>query len=99
MSDRVLRDRAFSVAGGAVRKARRVDGRDDLREIHVEPTGHGDISISLPATTDCGASDAICTADGRPLDDPRYPTRWPVRWASQRSTHAVTVVPSSCVTV
>ena len=69
MSDRVLRDRAFSVSGGAVRKARRVDGRDDLREMHVEPTGHGDISISLPATTDCGASDAICTADGRPLDE------------------------------
>ena len=65
----VLRDEAFSVTGGAVQAARRVDGRNDLREIHVEPDPDGlsGISIALPATTDCAAADAICTADGRPL--------------------------------
>ena len=67
VSYRVLRDRAFVVTGGTVRKAKRVDGRNDLREIHVEPTGDGDISIALPATTDCEAVDAICTSDDRPL--------------------------------
>ena len=65
----VLRDEAFSVTGGAVQAARRVDGRNDLREIHVEPDPDGlsGIRIALPATTDCAAADAICTADGRPL--------------------------------
>ena len=63
----VLRDEAFSVTGGAVQAARRVDGRNDLREIHVEPAGQSEIRIALPATTDCTAADAICTADGRPL--------------------------------
>ena len=63
----VLRDEAFDVTGGEVRKARRVDGRDDLREIHVEPTSNGTVSIRLPATSNCNASGAICTGDGRPL--------------------------------
>ena len=65
----VLRDEAFSVTGGAVQAARRVDDRNDLREIHVEPDPDGlsGIRIALPATTDCAAADAICTADGRPL--------------------------------
>ena len=46
-----------------------MDGRNDLREIHVEPDPDGlsGIRIALPATTDCAAADAICTADGRPL--------------------------------
>ena len=67
VSYRVLRDEAFSVSGGTVKYARRVDGRDDLREIHVEPVTTGEIRISLPATTDCDTADAICTADGRGL--------------------------------
>ena len=67
VSYEVLRDRAFSVSGGDVKKARRVDGRNDLREIHVQPETTGEIRIDLPATTDCDAVDAICTEDGRPL--------------------------------
>ena len=67
VSYEVLRDRAFSVSGGTVKKARRVDGRNDLREIHVQPETTGEIRIDLPATTDCDAVDAICTEDGRPL--------------------------------
>ena len=63
----VLRDEAFAVTGGVVRKARRVDGRNDLREIHIKPTGYREIAISLAPTTDCNAADAICTADERPL--------------------------------
>ena len=67
VSYKVLRDRAFSVSGGTVKKARRVDGRNDLREIHVQPETTDEIRIDLPATTDCDAVDAICTEDGRPL--------------------------------
>ena len=66
---RVLRDDAFEVHGGEVRKARRVDGRNDLREIHVEPDANGAVSIGLPATTDCNARGAICTAGNRPLSN------------------------------
>ena len=67
VSYKVLRDRAFSVSGGTVKKARRVDGRNDLREIHVQPKTTGEIRIDLPATTHCDAVDAICTGDGRQL--------------------------------
>ena len=66
----VLRDDdAFKVTGGTVEKARRVNGRDDLREIHIEPTGHAAITIELPPTTDCDAKGAICMGadDGRKL--------------------------------
>ena len=38
-SFRVLRDQAVSADGGTVRRARRVDGRSDLWEIHVRPSG------------------------------------------------------------
>ena len=65
----VLRDESFGVTGGEVDKARRKDGRDDLREIHVEPSGNGDVTVSLPPTTDCDADGAICTADDRPLSN------------------------------
>ena len=69
VSYRVLRDEAFDVTGGAVRRARRVDDRDDLREIHVEPDSQGLVlvTIRLPETTNCDAPDAICTGDGLPL--------------------------------
>ena len=69
VSYRVLKDESFDVTGGKVDKARRKDGRNDLREIHVEPSGNGDVTVLLPATTDCAATGAICTADGRPLSN------------------------------
>ena len=67
VSYRVLWDEAFDATRGNVRMARRVDGRDDLREIHEEPTGNGTVSIRLPATSDCSAHGAVCTSDKRPL--------------------------------
>ena len=59
----VLRDESFAVTGGAVDKARRVDGRNDLREIHVEPTGWEDVTVRLAGGRACGTRGAICTAD------------------------------------
>ncbi len=63
----VLRDESFAVTGGAVRKARRVDGRNDLREIHVEPEGWDDVRVTLAGGRACGTEGAICTADGKVL--------------------------------
>ena len=61
-------DGAFHVRGGEVRRARRTQqGSNQSWTIHIEPSGHGPVTVTLPETTDCGASGAICTADGRPL--------------------------------
>ena len=63
-----LRDTAFAVTGGEVKTARRQQqGSNQAWNITVEPSGQGAVTITLPETTDCGASGAICTGDGRPL--------------------------------
>ena len=36
-------------------------------EIRVRPGGNGDVTITLPETTDCDAQGAICTGDRRML--------------------------------
>ena len=65
---RILRDHAFTVTGGEVKKARRlVDGSNVGWRISVEPTGNGAVTVVLPVTTDCEAQGAICTGDGRML--------------------------------
>ena len=67
VSYKVLRDESFAVTGGGVRKARRVDGRNDLREIHVEPEGWDDVRVMLAGGRACGTEGAVCTADGKVL--------------------------------
>ena len=62
-----MRDASFTVTGGDVTQARRVDGRRDLWEITIEPDSDGAVTVRLPETTDCGARGAICTGDGRGL--------------------------------
>ena len=65
-----LRDHAFDETGGTVRKAkRRTQGSNLSWDITVEPEGTGAVTIELPATSDCGATGAICTGDGRPLSN------------------------------
>ena len=57
-----------SVAGGAVTRAARVAAGENRRwTLTVEPDGSDDVTLTLPATTDCEAADAICTEDDRPL--------------------------------
>ena len=63
----VLRDESFAVTGGDVDKARRVDGRNDLREIHIEPEGWDDVAVTLAGGRACGTRGAICTSDGKVL--------------------------------
>ena len=67
-SYRTLRDHAFTVTGGEVVKASRLEpGKDVKWEINVLPSSNGDVTVSLPATTDCTAQGAICTWDERKL--------------------------------
>ena len=59
-----MRDDAFTVTGGSVTGARRLVSGKNLRwEIVVSPDSNGNVTITLPATTDCDAQGAIC-ADG-----------------------------------
>ena len=67
VSYKTVRDASFRVTGGNVTAARRVDKRRDLWKITIEPDSHEAVSVRLPETTDCDASGAICTSDGRPL--------------------------------
>ena len=63
-----IRDQAFTVSGGAIASARRItQGSNQGWTITVNPDGNGDITITLPETTDCDASGAICTDDRRKL--------------------------------
>ena len=70
-SYKTLRDHAFTVTRGTVAGARRLDGDSDTRnikwEISVTPDSNADVTVELPATTDCDAQGAICTEDGTML--------------------------------
>ena len=55
--------------GGTVTKARRVNGRNDLWEIHVDHSGSGDVSVTLASGVTCDGYAAICTGDGRMLSN------------------------------
>ena len=69
-SYKTLRDHAFTVTGGEVVKARRLERGKNVRwEITVRPDGDGTVTIVLPVTEDCASNHAICTEDGRPLSN------------------------------
>ena len=68
LSYKTLRDNAFTVTGGEVVKARRLEQGKNVRwEITVRPSSNADVTIVLPITTDCAAQGAVCTSDGRKL--------------------------------
>ena len=68
ISYRTLRDDAFTVTGGTVNKAERLEKGSNIGwRVTVQPDGNGDVSIVLPVTTDCDARSAICAEDGRML--------------------------------
>ena len=63
-----LRDHAFTVTGGEVTKARRLEAPGNVRwEITMTPDGDGNVTVVLPVTQDCAEEGAICTGDGRML--------------------------------
>ena len=66
----LLRDEAFEVENGTVQRARRVEQEQNQRwTIEVQPESHADVTIELPATTDCTAAGAVCTDASRPLSN------------------------------
>ena len=57
-----LRDHAFTVTGGSVVGARRLERGENIRwEIGVRPDSNVDVTVVLPLTTDCATQGAICT--------------------------------------
>ena len=66
ISFKALRDESFTTTGGAVTGARRVDRRNDLWEITVEPSGAENVTITLPRGRDCGTTGAVCTRGDTP---------------------------------
>ena len=68
MKNRTLK-RALSVVGGTVQKVRRIGGDKAHRTVRIGPAGTGDVTIALAPTTDCGATNALCTNDGGKLDN------------------------------
>ena len=65
-----LKNHAFNVTGGSVERARRTNKPSNISwRLMVKPTSTGDVTIELPATTDCGTTGAICTGDDRELSN------------------------------
>ena len=63
-----IRDHAFTVTGATIDSASRItQGSNQGWNVEVNPTGNGAVTITLPETTDCDASGAICTDDSRKL--------------------------------
>ena len=69
LSYRTLRDEALDASGGTVRRAKCAQEGNQEWEITVEPDSGGAVTIRLSETTDCDASGAICTHDGKPLSN------------------------------
>ena len=70
LSYKTLKFHAFDVTDGEVLKAQRMNKSSNIGWlITVEPSGNGDVTITLPVTTDCTGDGAICTEDGRRLSN------------------------------
>ena len=70
VSYKTVRDTMFTVRGGTITGARRVDPPADLEfDIVVKPAGDGAVSLSLAsALPACGETGAVCTAAGRKIE-------------------------------
>ena len=70
-----IKDDAFTVNGGTIASAtRQTQGSNQNWTVEVDPTGNGAVTVTLPETTDCDATGAICTDDSRKLSHPTSAT-------------------------
>ena len=70
MGFQTMRNHVLDVAGATITRARRLTQGSNIGwEITIEPAGNADITITLPATTDCTAQGAVCNHDGKKLSD------------------------------
>ncbi|MDE0422191.1 MAG: lamin tail domain-containing protein, partial [Gammaproteobacteria bacterium] len=66
----VLLGGALRVTNGSVSQAdRATPGQNRVWSIAVRPDSYADVTVALPATTDCAAAAAVCAEDGRPLSN------------------------------
>ena len=68
-SYKVLRDVAIQAANGTVLESKRVDKRNDLWMVTVEPDGAEDMVITLTAQAGCDDAAAVCTGSGKALSN------------------------------
>ena len=71
LSFRTLKFHAFTVDDGTVKRAKRIEKGSNIRwNITVAPDSDADVTVTLPETTDCADSGAVCMGDGRKLSAP-----------------------------
>ena len=66
-SYKILRDIAIQVENGSVKESKRVNKRNDLWMITVEPEGDEDMVITLTASAGCGHAASVCSEGGKAL--------------------------------
>ena len=63
-----LQDQAFTVTGGTVTRAQRLTQGSSIGwRVTATPGSDADVTLVLPATTDCAATGAVCTDGGKKL--------------------------------
>ena len=68
LEEAAVRDHVLTVENGEVTAARQTTAVSALRwEISVQPDGQGDVTVTLPRTTDCEDPGAVCTQHGQML--------------------------------
>ena len=71
LSFRTLKFDAFTPDDGTVKRAKRIEKGSNLRwNITVAPDSDADVTVTLPETTDCADTGAVCMGDGRKLSAP-----------------------------
>ena len=69
LSYRTVRDDLFWVTGGSITAVKRADAPNNREwRLTVEPSGLGDVTLSLRPTKSCAGTPGVCLADGRKLD-------------------------------
>ena len=88
---------SFDVTGGSIKRVwRRTQGSDLNWKVTVKPAGNGSLTITLLSTTDCNASNALCTDDGHRLSNsPSATVAGPDDDTTEVSTPTVSVAGSS----
>ena len=68
LSYRTVQSGLFAVTGGRIEKANRlVAGKNNGWNVRIDPTGLGDVTVRVKATTACDTAPGVCTTDGRKL--------------------------------
>ena len=68
LSYRTVQSGLFDVSGGSIGRAWRLqNGNNAGWGLRIEPSGFGDVTLVVRATTDCAGTPGVCTSDGRML--------------------------------